>query len=115
MNRLARWTTLGALLLGSLFTTLAAQAQSAPAASASAVAATVATAAPATPAFNGADTAWMLISTVLVMIMTMPGIMLFYGGMLRSKNALSIVAGLGSVTPRASSQPASLVRVSVGM
>jgi len=46
----------------------------------------------AAPAFNGADTAWMLISTVLVMLMTMPGIILFYGGMLRTKNALSIVA-----------------------
>ncbi|MGM9490268.1 ammonium transporter [Ideonella sp. YS5] len=34
----------------------------------------------------------MLISTVLVMLMTMPGIILFYGGMLRTKNALSIVA-----------------------
>jgi ammonium transporter, Amt family len=42
--------------------------------------------------FSGADTAWMLISTVLVMLMTMPGIILFYGGMLRTKNALSIVA-----------------------
>lgn len=41
---------------------------------------------------NGADTAWMLISTVLVLLMTMPGIILFYGGMLRTKNALSIVA-----------------------
>ena len=46
----------------------------------------------AAPAFSGADTAWMLISTVLVMLMTMPGIILFYSGMLRSKNALSIVA-----------------------
>jgi ammonium transporter, Amt family len=46
----------------------------------------------AAPAFSGADTAWMLISTVLVMMMTMPGIILFYSGMLRSKNALSIVA-----------------------
>lgn len=55
-------------------------------------AATAAAAPAAAPAFNGADTAWMLISTVLVMLMTMPGIMLFYGGMLRSKNALSIVA-----------------------
>ena len=45
-----------------------------------------------TPTFSGADTAWMLISTVLVMLMTMPGIILFYSGMLRSKNALSIVA-----------------------
>jgi Amt family ammonium transporter len=51
------------------------------------------TAAPAAaPAFSGADTAWMLISIVLVMLMTMPGIILFYSGMLRSKNALSIVA-----------------------
>jgi ammonium transporter, Amt family len=41
---------------------------------------------------NGADTAWMLISTVLVLLMTMPGIILFYSGMLRTKNALSIVA-----------------------
>src|ERR1044071_1113931 len=40
---------------------------------------------------NGADTAWMLISTVLVLLMTIPGIILFYGGMLRTKNALSIV------------------------
>jgi Amt family ammonium transporter len=51
-----------------------------------------AAAAPAAAAFNGADTAWMLISTVLVMLMTMPGIILFYSGMLRTKNALSIVA-----------------------
>lgn len=50
-----------------------------------------ANAAPA-PAFSGADTAWMLVSTVLVLLMTMPGIGLFYSGMLRSKNALSIVA-----------------------
>jgi Amt family ammonium transporter len=43
-------------------------------------------------AFNGANTAWMLISTVLVMLMTIPGIILFYSGMLRAKNALSIAA-----------------------
>lgn len=46
----------------------------------------------AAPSFNGGDTAWLLISTVLVLLMTVPGIMLFYSGMLRSKNALSIVA-----------------------
>lgn len=34
--------------------------------------------------FSGADTAWMLLSTVLVLLMTMPGIILFYGGMLRT-------------------------------
>ena len=49
-------------------------------------------AAEAPAAISGADTAWVLISTVLVLLMTMPGIILFYGGMVRTKNALSIVA-----------------------
>ena len=39
---------------------------------------------------NAADTAWMLISTALVMLMT-PGVALFYGGMVRSKNVLSTI------------------------
>jgi Amt family ammonium transporter len=39
---------------------------------------------------NGADTAWMMISTALVMLMT-PGVALFYGGMVRSKNVLSTI------------------------
>jgi ammonium transporter, Amt family len=43
-------------------------------------------------AINGWDTAWLLICTVLVLLMTMPGLILFYGGMLRTKNSLSIVA-----------------------
>jgi Amt family ammonium transporter len=42
----------------------------------------------AAPAVNGADTAWMLISTALVLFMT-PGLALFYGGLVRSKNVLS--------------------------
>lgn len=46
----------------------------------------------AAPAVSGADTAWLLVCTVLVLLMTVPGIILFYSGMLRSKNALSIVA-----------------------
>ncbi len=54
------------------------------------------------PAIQGADTAWMLVSTVLVFLMTMPGIMLFYSGMLRKRNALSImaqtIAAIGVVT-----------------
>ena len=37
------------------------------------------------------DTAWMLISTVLVIIMCIPGLALFYGGMVRSKNMLSVL------------------------
>jgi len=44
------------------------------------------------PTINSGDTAWMLVSTVLVLIMTMPGIILFYSGMLRTKNALSMAA-----------------------
>ncbi len=49
-------------------------------------------AAPTALAFNRADIAWMLTSTVLVMFMTMPGIILFYAGMMRTKNVLSMVA-----------------------
>jgi Amt family ammonium transporter len=52
--------------------------------------ATEAAPAPANPApvFNGADTAWVLISAALVLFMV-PGLALFYGGMVRSKNVLS--------------------------
>lgn len=43
----------------------------------------------ATP--NKADTAWMMIATILVIVMTIPGLALFYGGLVRSKNMLSIL------------------------
>ena len=39
-----------------------------------------------------ADVVWMLVSTTLVLFMTIPGIALFYGGMARKKNVLSILA-----------------------
>ena len=39
---------------------------------------------------NGADTAWMIVATALVLFMTLPGLALFYGGLVRSKNVLSI-------------------------
>ena len=42
--------------------------------------------------FNSADTAWMLTATVLVLLMTLPGIVLFYSGLMRAKNALSLAA-----------------------
>jgi ammonium transporter, Amt family len=41
---------------------------------------------------SGGDTAWLLTSTVLVLLMTLPGLVLFYSGMMRTKNALSIAA-----------------------
>ena len=37
---------------------------------------------------NGADTAWMIVATALVLFMTLPGLALFYGGLVRSKNVL---------------------------
>jgi Amt family ammonium transporter len=46
---------------------------------------------PAKPAFDTGDTAWMLASTALVLMMTIPGLALFYGGMVRKKNILTIV------------------------
>lgn len=44
---------------------------------------------PAAP--DTGDTAWMLTSTVLVLLMTLPGLALFYGGLVRAKNVLSIL------------------------
>ena len=40
---------------------------------------------------NGADTSWLLTSTTLVLFMTLPGLALFYGGLVRSKNVLSVL------------------------
>lgn len=47
---------------------------------------------------DSGDTAWMLISTVLVLFMTIPGLVLFYGGMVRSKNILSIAMQCFAIT-----------------
>ena len=43
------------------------------------------------PKLDSANTAWMLTSTVLVLFMTLPGLALFYGGLVRVKNALSVL------------------------
>jgi Amt family ammonium transporter len=51
-----------------------------------------ATAAYAEPTVNKGDNAWMLTSTVLVLLMTIPGLALFYGGLVRAKNMLSVLA-----------------------
>ena len=37
------------------------------------------------------NTAWMIVATLLVLLMTIPGIALFYGGLVRQKNVLSII------------------------
>lgn len=89
---------------GSVFAQDAASASSAaaevaaPAAEAAAPAADAAAAAPAeaaapaaaAPEFNKGDIAWMLTSTLLVLFMVLPGLALFYGGMVRAKNVLSL-------------------------
>ncbi|HJV51769.1 MAG TPA: ammonium transporter, partial [Noviherbaspirillum sp.] len=66
-----------------------APAVAAPAAAAPAADATAAPAPAPTP--NKGDTAWMMVATLLVILMTIPGLALFYGGLVRSKNMLSIL------------------------
>ena len=76
---------------------IAASAASAPAVTNAAAIVFAATAAPAAavsapaPVPNKGDTAWMMVSTLLVILMTIPGLALFYGGLVRSKNMLSVL------------------------
>ena len=46
---------------------------------------------PAAPVPNKGDTAWMLTSSALVLMMSIPGLALFYGGLVRTKNMLSVL------------------------
>ena len=82
---------------GAAASALAADA-SAPAAAPAATPAPVAAAAPASaasaapaPVPNKGDVSWMLVCTVLVIMMSIPGLALFYGGLVRSKNMLSVL------------------------
>ena len=65
-------------------------ASSAPKAAASALAA-------APLVFNGANTAWVMVCTVLVLFMNLPGLQLFSGGMVNSKNMVSVFLTCGAV------------------
>ena len=85
----------------------AADASAATAASAPADASAAAAAAPAAPTapfsvdsskINSGDTAWMLTSTALVLFMTIPGLALFYGGMVRKKNVLATLMQSFAIT-----------------
>lgn len=87
----ARTALLGAATLAALGTVAAfAQEAAAPAAAAPAAA----------PAFtvDKGDTTWMLLSTVLVLLMTIPGLALFYGGLVRAKNMLSVLMQVFTIT-----------------
>jgi Amt family ammonium transporter len=83
MNIPCLYRTGRAALLGSVITMLA---------TAAAIAQEAAPAAAAPePALDTGNTAWMLTSTALVLMMTIPGLALFYGGMVRKKNVLATV------------------------
>jgi len=68
-----------------------AAASAAPVAVAAPAVAAPASAPAAAPIPNKGDTAWMMVSTLLVILMTIPGLALFYGGLVRSKNMLSVL------------------------
>jgi len=69
----------------------AAPATSTAAAPAAATAPTAAAEATPAPVPNKGDVAWMIVATVLVIMMAVPGLALFYGGLVRSKNMLSVL------------------------
>ena len=104
MNKMLSSLPVGLGLLAASAVALAQTAapEAAPAAAAvveaaAAAAAPAADAAAAAPALNAGDTAWMLTSTMLVILMTIPGLALFYGGLVRSKNMLSVLAQVFTV------------------
>ncbi|BCG92140.1 ammonium transporter [Mesorhizobium sp. 131-2-1] len=87
-----RAAALGALALAALGSVAAFAQEAAPAAAAAAPAA-----AP-TPVLDTGNTAWMLTSTALVLMMTIPGLALFYGGMVRKKNVLATIMQSFAIT-----------------
>lgn len=81
-----------------LFASAAAYAQEAVTQAAVVATETTQAAAPAVVAtINKGDTAWMMTSTVLVLLMILPGLALFYGGLVRAKNMLSVMTQIGAV------------------
>jgi Amt family ammonium transporter len=85
MTDLKMSKVLGAAALASLALALPAFAQDAAAPAAEVVAEVV-------PVVDKGDTAWMLVSTMVVFVMIIPGLALFYGGLVRSKNVLSVLS-----------------------
>jgi Amt family ammonium transporter len=49
------------------------------------------------PVPNKGDTAWMVVATALVLMMSVPGLALFYGGLVRTKNMLSVLAQIWAI------------------
>ena len=92
LKSVARSALLGSFALGALGTVAAFAQEAAPA-----VAAAAPAAAPAFTVDKG-DTTWMMVSTVLVLLMTIPGLALFYGGLVRTKNMLSVLMQVFTIT-----------------
>ncbi|RWO30783.1 MAG: ammonium transporter [Mesorhizobium sp.] len=90
LKSVARTALLGSLAIAALGTVAAFAQEAAPAAPA-------ALAAPAFTVDKG-DTTWMMISTILVLLMTIPGLALFYGGLVRAKNMLSVLMQVFTIT-----------------
>jgi len=106
MRKLIATLALGLAALGFAGSTLAQNAASAPAAASAAAAPAAASAAAAAdaasaasapaaaasaPVPNKGDVAWMIVATAFVIMMSIPGLALFYGGLVRSKNMLSVL------------------------
>ena len=87
-SKLLRW---GALAGGLALTAAPGWAQEAATTVVETVAAVAEAAPAAAPTPDKGDTAWMLVSTILVLLMTIPGLALFYGGLVRTKNMLSVL------------------------
>ncbi len=104
------FVVLAILVAASLNASAIAQEKAAPSAPAAAPVAPAAAPAPAAPPaptkpelvdtskINSGDTAWMLASMALVLMMTIPGVALFYGGMVRKKNVLATVMQSFAIT-----------------
>ncbi|KQT52038.1 ammonia channel protein [Aureimonas sp. Leaf454] len=95
--RFGKILTSAAILAGLAATAAFAQ-EAAPAAPAGVAAATEAVAAAPAMTVDKGDTTWMLISTILVLFMTLPGLGLFYGGLVRAKNMLSVLMQTFTIT-----------------
>ncbi len=96
MKKLAERASLALIPL--LLMSVSAFAEDAAPAAAAAAAPAVAAAAAAAPKLDSGDTAWMLTSTALVLMMTIPGLFLFYAGMVRKKNILATIMQSFAIT-----------------
>jgi Amt family ammonium transporter len=85
-----RTASLGGLAAAALGPVIAFAQEAAPAATEAAEA--------AAPVMDKGDTAWMMMSTVLVLFMILPGLALFYGGLVRAKNMLSVLMQCTGIT-----------------